>query len=34
MGKRAREYARNFSWDSIAEEYEKYLLGVAGKCVE
>ena len=34
MGKRAREYARKFSWDSIAEEYEKYLLGVAGKCVE
>jgi glycogen(starch) synthase len=28
MGKKAREYARNFTWDKIAEEYEKYLLGI------
>jgi glycosyltransferase involved in cell wall biosynthesis len=28
MGKKAREYARDFSWDKIAEEYEKYLLGI------
>jgi glycogen(starch) synthase len=25
MGKNAREYARNFTWDRIAEEYENYL---------
>jgi glycogen synthase len=28
MGTRAREYARNFTWDKIAEEYEQYLLGI------
>jgi len=28
MGIRAREYAKNFTWDRIAEEYEKYLLGL------
>jgi glycosyltransferase involved in cell wall biosynthesis len=28
MGKKAREYARGFSWDRIAEEYEKYLTSV------
>jgi glycogen(starch) synthase len=28
MGKKAREYARNFTWDKIAAEYEKYLLGI------
>ncbi len=28
MGKKAREYARDFTWDRIAEEYERYLLGV------
>ena len=27
MGAKARNYARAFSWDSIAEEYEEYLLG-------
>jgi len=32
MGIRAREYARNFSWDRIAVEYENYLIGtVRGK---
>jgi glycogen(starch) synthase len=29
MGRKAREYARNFTWDRIAEEYENYLLGIA-----
>ena len=28
MGRRAREYARNFTWDKIAVDYEQYLLGV------
>ena len=28
MGKRAREYARNFTWDRTAEEYEKYLFSI------
>jgi glycogen(starch) synthase len=28
MGKKAREYVRNFTWDKIAIEYEKYLLGI------
>jgi len=28
MGRKAREYARQFTWDRIAEEYEKYLLGI------
>jgi glycogen(starch) synthase len=28
MGMRAKEYARNFTWDKIAAEYEKYLLGI------
>lgn len=28
MGVRARQYARNFTWDKIAEEYEKYLMAV------
>lgn len=28
MGKRAREYTRNFSWDKIAEEYEKFLMEI------
>ncbi len=28
MGMKAREYARNFTWDRIAEEYEKFLLGI------
>jgi glycogen(starch) synthase len=31
MGRKAREYARNFTWDRIAKEYEQYLLQVAGK---
>lgn len=34
MGIRAREYAGDFTWDKIAEEYEKYLLGIAGKGME
>jgi glycosyltransferase involved in cell wall biosynthesis len=29
MGLKAREYARNFTWDKIADEYERYLLDVA-----
>lgn len=28
MGRSGRAYARNFTWDRIAEEYEKYLLGI------
>jgi glycosyltransferase involved in cell wall biosynthesis len=28
MGARAREYAKDFSWDRIAEEYERFLTGV------
>jgi glycosyltransferase involved in cell wall biosynthesis len=28
MGMRAREYARNFTWDKIAAEFEKLLLGI------
>ncbi len=31
MGKKAREYARNFTWDKIAEEYEKYLMEIGKK---
>jgi glycosyltransferase involved in cell wall biosynthesis len=30
MGKKAREYARNFTWDRIAKEYEKYILSKTG----
>ncbi len=25
MGKKGRQYARQFTWDRIAEEYERYL---------
>jgi glycogen(starch) synthase len=28
MGNKARGYARNFTWDRIAEEYEKFLTGI------
>lgn len=28
LGIKAREYARDFTWDKIADEYERYLLGV------
>jgi len=31
MGIKAREYAKEFTWDRIAEEYEKYLLRTLGK---
>ena len=31
MGRKAREYARDFSWDRIAEEYERFLTGVANR---
>ncbi len=31
MGRKARGYAQNFTWDKIAQEYEKYLLGIAGE---
>jgi glycosyltransferase involved in cell wall biosynthesis len=34
MGKKAREYAKDFTWDKIAEEYEKYLLSITGKDIE
>jgi glycogen(starch) synthase len=30
MGRKALEYARNFTWDKIADEYERYLLDVIG----
>jgi len=29
MGSKAREYARNFTWDKIAKDYDKYLSGIA-----
>lgn len=29
MGEKAREYAKNFTWDKIAEEYEQFLHKVA-----
>jgi glycosyltransferase involved in cell wall biosynthesis len=28
MGQRAREYAKNYTWDKIAEDYEKYLIEI------
>jgi glycosyltransferase involved in cell wall biosynthesis len=31
MGMRAREYAQAFSWNKIAHEYERYLVGVQGE---
>jgi glycogen synthase len=31
MGWKAREYARNFSWNNVATLYEKYLIGVFNK---
>ena len=31
MGAKAREYARNFTWDRIAADYEAYLTGAAKK---
>lgn len=30
MGQKGREYAKNFTWDKIAVDYEQYLAGVAG----
>jgi glycosyltransferase involved in cell wall biosynthesis len=30
MGQKGREYAKNFTWDKIAVEYEQYLEKVAG----
>ena len=30
MGAAAREYARNFSWDKIAEDYENWLKDIVG----
>jgi glycosyltransferase involved in cell wall biosynthesis len=30
MGRKAREYAKNFSWDKIALDYERFLIKVAG----
>jgi glycogen(starch) synthase len=30
MGKKAIEYAGNFTWDQIADKYERYLLNVIG----
>jgi len=31
MGKKGIDYAKRFTWDRIAEEYERYLLQAAGK---
>ena len=31
MGRKAREYARNFSWDAVARAHEEYLLGIKGE---
>lgn len=31
MGMRAREYAKKFTWDRIAGEYEKYLLEIVAR---
>lgn len=31
MGAKAREYAKNFTWDNVAADYEEYLIGVAKK---
>ncbi len=28
MGRRGRDYARKFTWDRMAEEYERFLMGV------
>lgn len=33
MGMKGREYARNFTWDKIAEEYEKYLLSISRRSI-
>lgn len=30
MGQRAREYAKNYTWDKIAEGYEKFLIKITG----
>jgi glycosyltransferase involved in cell wall biosynthesis len=30
MGRKAREYARDFSWDVVAKAHEEYLLGITG----
>lgn len=29
MGQKGREYAKNFTWDSVARQYEEYLMEVA-----
>lgn len=31
LGKRAREYAKNYTWDKIAEEYERCLVEVVAR---
>jgi glycogen synthase len=31
MGGKAREYAKNFTWDKIAEEYERFLIRAANQ---
>mgnify|MGYP001600501054 CR=1 FL=1 len=28
MGRKGREYAKDFTWDKIADEYENYLLWI------
>jgi glycosyltransferase involved in cell wall biosynthesis len=30
MGQRAREFARDFTWDALAERYEEFLLRLCG----
>lgn len=32
MGLKGREYARNFTWDKIAEDYESYLIKISSPC--
>jgi glycosyltransferase involved in cell wall biosynthesis len=31
MGRRARQYARDFTWDRMARKFENYLMGIKGK---
>jgi len=31
MGKRGIEYAKQFTWDRIAEDYEHYLISLHSK---
>jgi glycosyltransferase involved in cell wall biosynthesis len=31
MGRRAKEYARHFTWDRVADQYERFLMDVADR---